>query len=51
MEKQDTGVETDAVYEFFARSKPSVRKRAYERALRAAQEDQLNILQRAEVLQ
>ena len=37
----------DKVYDFFVKSKPGVRKRAYKKALSAAQKDQLNIIKMA----
>ncbi len=40
----------DPVYDFFVYSKPGVRKRAYKRALEAAQKEQMELMRKAEAM-
>ena len=49
LKKRKREQKADEVYEFFAHSKSSVRKRAYEVALRMAQKDQMATLKKAEL--
>ena len=49
LKKRKREQKSDKVYEFFARSKSSVRKRAYEDALRMVQKDQVATLKKAEL--
>jgi hypothetical protein len=50
LKKKKKEKKVDEVYEFFVHSKPSVRKRAYEGALRMAQEDQLAVLRKTRLM-
>jgi hypothetical protein len=48
--KKDKKKEVDQVYEFFANGKAKDYKKAYNRALRLAQKDQLDVLKRAKLV-
>ncbi len=47
---RNKGSKKDEVYEFFVNSKSDVRRRAYGRALREAQKDQMSVMKRAELM-
>ncbi len=42
--------EEDKVYQFFVKTKPSKQKQVYNQALKAAQDEQLDIIKRASAL-